>query len=586
MSQAAGNSGNAANAGGGPAEGGRRTGARGGSAMRPPGLQDEPVIALPRDVSRTFHARVLDPERARRGPGAQPVRPTAYLGSRLLVRGLPGGAAADRIANLAELGRGLKRPIKVEVSAADRAMGPLLSDGPGADIADRQYLTRVDLSWEYADGHPDRRDGAPTMDAWEVLATARSQGAVGTVDVHLDHLMSACGYWGGHGDGYWGGEGYWGGHSTEGYWGGNGYWGGHGSPYGRPGFGPGLPVALHVEDPAKGLTQAELPARSPVVAMLDTGIGTHPWFADRTRVRTISDFGGEPVCCAGSSGSRDSMTGLLARLAGHGTFVAGIVRQACPQASMLSLPVMGCGGAASEGDVLAGLNYLLGQHLGAQHALAGSGDDRYLADIVDVISLSMGYYHEGTQPDADAAVGGDPVDEAPLRETLRALGEAGVLVVAAAGNDATDTPLYPAGWGGDPGAPITDPQGPLPVVSVGALNPSDGTVAMFSNGGDWVSCYEPGAYVVSTIPVDLDGSMQSGVSLETADGMRRSTLDIDDFGSGFAVWSGTSFAAPLLAGAVARRLADEPDVTAVDTVGMRRRAWRALVAELDWGTPS
>ncbi len=40
-------------------------------------------------------------------------------------------------------------------------------------------------------------------------------------------------------------------------------------------------------------------------------------------------------------------------------------------------------------------------------------------------------------------------------------------------------------------------------------------------------------------------------------GRRRSTLDPDDYRSGYAVWSGTSFAAPLLAGEYLRRLLEE-----------------------------
>jgi subtilisin family serine protease len=162
---------------------------------------------------------------------------------------------------------------------------------------------------------------------------------------------------------------------------------------------------------------------------------------------------------------------------------------------------------------------------------------------VDVVTLSLGYYHE--QPE-DAAF--DPL----LRGTLALLGRLGVAVVASAGNDATSRPCYPAAfapWDRD----ARPPRGQVPVSAVGALNP-DGTVAMFSNDGSWVRYLRPGAGLVSTVPTDLDGSLAATLSLVTERGERRATIDPDGFRSGFAIWSGTSFSAPLFAGQLAARL--------------------------------
>jgi len=91
---------------------------------------------------------------------------------------------------------------------------------------------------------------------------------------------------------------------------------------------------------------------------------------------------------------------------------------------------------------------------------------------------------------------------------------------------------------------------------VGALNPSSRSVALFSNVGPWVRVYAPGAAVVSTSPAFVGG--EQATSRADVDGLRRETLDPDDYRGGFAVWSGTSFAAPYVAGRIAAQLGTVP----------------------------
>ena len=141
---------------------------------------------------------------------------------------------------------------------------------------------------------------------------------------------------------------------------------------------------------------------------------------------------------------------------------------------------------------------------------------------IDVLSLSMGYYHENP---ADQLF--DPI----LLDLLDELARLGVVVVCSAGNDATARPWYPAAF-----APWTDGGGPVqarhnrvPLVSVGALNPN-ATDALFTNAGPWVRAYAPGAAMMSTMP-PFEGGLEPIARTRVNDRIRES-IDPDDFRSG------------------------------------------------------
>ena len=137
---------------------------------------------------------------------------------------------------------------------------------------------------------------------------------------------------------------------------------------------------------------------------------------------------------------------------------------------------------------------------------------------------------------------------------IKKLLDLGVVVVAAAGNFATRRKFYPAAFATPPTA-----ENPMPVISVGALNPN-GTKAMFSDDGPWVTAWAAGAAVVSTYPIDIDASrtpeLRIPVNREPPGTLPpgREALDPDDFSGGWAVWSGTSFSTPYLAALIARSL--------------------------------
>jgi hypothetical protein len=140
--------------------------------------------------------------------------------------------------------------------------------------------------------------------------------------------------------------------------------------------------------------------------------------------------------------------------AGHGTFIAGIVRCIAPGAEVSVEQVIDRAGVVDEAALIEQL-------------------DDALSKSPDVISFSAGGYTRHNVP---------PKALVEFYENrIRHL--KGLVVVAAAGNDADRTPFWPAAF---PWA-----------VSVGALDKSGRNRAWFSNYGGWVDVYAPGEALVN-----------------------------------------------------------------------------------------
>ena len=226
------------------------------------------------------------------------------------------------------------------------------------------------------------------------------------------------------------------------------------------------------------------------------------------------------------------MSGLLDSHSGHGTFIAGLLRQACADADITAIRIMDSDGVVPE--------------LALTRALTGLGVAQLTRQAeIDAIVLSLGYYSETAD---------DKAYTAGLRLLILALSAMEVAVFCAAGNDSTQRRSYPAAFCEDPA--FAD-GAHLAMASVAALNP-DSTVALFSNDGDWVNAEAPGANLVSTAPVLAQGAWTSDTSFIGITDAIRGTVDPDSFVAGFSTWSGTSFAAPVLAGRYLARLAAEP----------------------------
>jgi subtilisin family serine protease len=114
---------------------------------------------------------------------------------------------------------------------------------------------------------------------------------------------------------------------------------------------------------------------------------------------------------------------------------------------------------------------------------------------------------------------------AAMQDANDAPGRGPTVVVASAGNEATGRPTYPAAYPGVIGVAAIGPAGPAP----------------FSNFGPWVRACAPGVDLVSKFFTGFEGLPNIGPE------------DPDRF-HGWARWSGTSFAAPVVAGALARQM--------------------------------
>lgn len=319
-------------------------------------------------------------------------------------------------------------------------------------------------------------------------------------------------------------------------------------------------VAAWAGPPPRRTVTVRRGGRRPVVAVLDTGCGVHPWLDDDVVTRSpavdgavigLTDPDTDPDTVGDVTGVLD---GEIDAVSGHGTFIAGIVRQVCPDADIVTARVTDSDGTVREGAFFYAVRTLVkGMLLPADEG----------GVTIDVLNLSLSSY------DAHPS---DLLDRA-LVELLRRARECGCAVVCSAGNEGIDRPTFPAAaW------EQSDSATRAPHVAVGAAD-RHGEVASFSNHGPWVHVYVPGVDVHSAYP-PLDGGAQAVIALPHP---VRETMDVDDFRGGFAIWSGTSFAAPFAAAMLARVLVT-PLATRGDGVPVSRRirllreAERRLVA--------
>lgn len=251
-------------------------------------------------------------------------------------------------------------------------------------------------------------------------------------------------------------------------------------------------------------TEPELPPRGggPVPARAkdrDAGNGVQISVVDSGWYAGAATDSDTPWLASGVQGDLEQVNpAAIHEYAGHGTFVAGVIRCLAPGTRIEVEGVLTKGGAIHESEIAAELN-------------------EALRDNPHLISISAGTHTHRRRPLLSfemlaSANGWIEGDDAPL-------------IVAAAGNDASDEEFWPAAfpW----------------VLSVGAVEQS-GDPCDFSNYGTWVDVYAHGRDLVNAFPT---GTYTTHEPQTPAGQVRKFT--------GLAQWSGTSFSTPVVTGAIA-----------------------------------
>jgi subtilisin family serine protease len=242
-----------------------------------------------------------------------------------------------------------------------------------------------------------------------------------------------------------------------------------------------------------------LAGRGVRVSVVDTGLlrgvaGWAPWLAGVTADSAADIENPDTFDVATHRPGRD---GYADPYAGHGSFIAGVIRCVAPAAEVVVERLIGKSGFVAETDMITQI----------QQGLSRSPD---------IVNVSAGGYTRRDVPPAG----------------LRALWDhwlsqqGGVVVVAAAGNNNSSRPFWPAAFDW--------------CVGVGSMSRDGQRRSWFTNNGSWVDVFAPGEDIVNAYP--------------RRQYMTFADKQIRDTSAGIVRWSGTSFATPIVAAAIAARM--------------------------------
>jgi subtilisin family serine protease len=240
------------------------------------------------------------------------------------------------------------------------------------------------------------------------------------------------------------------------------------------------------------------------VAVVDTGIGfDHPLTSGQILGPGADFAGGDGTGQAQPNCVDEDMDGEMDESLHHGSFVAGLVHLVAPDAKILPIRALETDGQGAVFDVAQAILYAIE---------AGA----------DVINLSDTMLHEARS----------------IEKAIEAAADAGVVVVVAAGNRGEQ--IVEDLEEGCKSFPAYRDE----VIAVAAVD-ANLVKTDFSDYGTGVDLSAPGVDLLSTYGVPLACDVMNGEP------------DAVDF----ATWSGTSFAAPLVAGAAALILEKYPCLT-------------------------
>jgi subtilisin family serine protease len=256
--------------------------------------------------------------------------------------------------------------------------------------------------------------------------------------------------------------------------------------------------------PAAPGAMATLGRKGPQVAIIDTGIS-------RQRAGTVLPGSTLDVLhqfpLGNSSQARAERRAYLSFDAGHGTFVTGIVQQLAPDAAIKVYRAVDSDGFGTDPAV-------------------ASRMIQAVREGAEIINLSLGCQTQDDFP---------PVAMSAAMDWIRdwEKDHHPVLIVAAAGNYGDTRPSWPAAFRG--------------VVSVAGLAP-DMLPSQWSSRGFWVTCSTIAQGVRSTF---VEGTESPLLTPAPVPGAPPSTVSFHG-NPPWAVWSGTSFAAPQITGRLAQ----------------------------------
>ncbi|HEX6198476.1 MAG TPA: S8 family serine peptidase [Jiangellaceae bacterium] len=280
----------------------------------------------------------------------------------------------------------------------------------------------------------------------------------------------------------------------------------------------GVPISANYVTPMGGymksvaspeMTEGRVPAfpevesaQSPVrIAVIDTGVFGHDredgWLADLDTGSNREVLDDSP------------QDGFLDFAAGHGSFCAGIVQQIVPEADIQVTKTLDSDGFADELAVATEM---------VAAVRAGLANGQHV-----IVNLSLGT--ETADDEHPVALGAalEIIDEEARQSDHE------VLVVAAAGNYGHNRPCYPAAF---------------PNVTAVAALTQGLQPAAWSSRGSWVD--------VCTIGEGVRSTFVPGTESPIID------ADLEQFPqNAWALWSGTSFAAPQVAAAITKIAIDD-----------------------------